>query len=608
MPANLGKVSITYDDIEERKAELKKEIADSPEAANSRRNVLINFLAECGVRHIYEMDYNLREEFREYLLGTRGTRTDLVFIYITMFDRIKQYSIQQESRTLAGSLRGKWQYRNEIMFIPYHSDPNVIQKFSTVRYSSNMVWDFRVTCSEKIKRQIFTVLDHIIENYEATRLREYRLTGLQYLYEFCIYEEVDDLEMQEKEFEHKFQEYLAVKKLSDSRISRLVPILDYARKIIFESAKEIHWNANIWYLDRFHFIAERVNPSKKIERISFYEVTYLPNRNLLKEYMRYGLGVTDMAISTIYEKFKDIRSFLAVLSEETQNVTDCTVDIMDAYFRRLEQEETGIKTYNSKVMNLHHFFKFLEIKKYIKKVPFYIAYYIKKDIPVHHDRSVESDVYMEIIRNLKCFPEHLRLMYLHLWSLGLRISEVCTLKGNAYYIQGDDAWIQVYQVKMKNYKRIPISRALYDLMKIYIRKHGIGQADYIFQNRKGGAFAYGTFTWQMKKWCNKCHINVGQYLFRSHDYRHTLATGMYDNGVPKETIRDYLGHIYEEMTMQYIDYMPKRIAEKNDEYFANEKNSLASGIMKGVQDEKKNLLSGTGVLRKSNRRGKEETE
>ena len=41
MPANLGKVSITYDDIEERKAELKKEIADSPEAANSRRNVLI---------------------------------------------------------------------------------------------------------------------------------------------------------------------------------------------------------------------------------------------------------------------------------------------------------------------------------------------------------------------------------------------------------------------------------------------------------------------------------------------------------------------------------------------------------------------------------------
>lgn len=359
MPAySLRTVSIIYDGIEERIAQLKKEIADSPESRNGRRNVLINFLAECGVRHIYEMDYNLREEFREYLLGTRGTRTDLVYIYITMFDRIKQYSIQQESKTLAGSLRGKWQYRNEIMFIPYHSDPNIIKKFSTVRYSSNMVWDFPVTCSEKMKRQIFTVLDHIIESYEATRLREYRLTGLQYLYEFCIYEEIDDLEMQEKEFEDKFQEYLAVKKLSDSRMIHIVPILDYARKIIFESAKEIHWNANIWYLDRFHFTEERVNPSKKIERISFYEVAYLPNRNLLKEYMRYGLGVTDMAISTINEKFKDIKSFLAVLSENAKNVIDCTADNMDSYFRRLEQEETGIKSYNSKVTSLYHFLNF----------------------------------------------------------------------------------------------------------------------------------------------------------------------------------------------------------------------------------------------------------
>lgn len=600
MPANLGKVSITYDDIEERKAELKKEIADSPEAANSRRNVLINFLAECGVRHIYEMDYNLREEFREYLLGTRGIRTDLVFIYITMFDRIKQYSIQQESRTLAGSLRGKWQYRNEIMFIPYHSDPNIIQKFSTVRYSSNMVWDFRVTCSEKIKRQIFTVLDHIIENYEATRLREYRLTGLQYLYEFCIYEEVDDLEMQEKEFEHKFQEYLAVKKLSDARISRLVPVLDYARRIIFERSKEINWRANVWYLGRFHFIKERINQSNKIERISFYEVIYLPNRELLKEYMKYELGITDDAVSTVYERYRNIRTFLEKLGEK--NAIECTSEILDSYFRKLQKEVTVVKTYNKKVAYIFHFFKFLEIKNYMKKVPFHIAYYIKKEMSIHHDRSVDPDVYMDFIRNLKYFPEHLRLMYLHLWSLGLRISEVCTLKGNAYYIQGEDAWIQVYQVKMKNYKRIPISRALYDLMRIYIRKHGIGQADYIFQNRKGGAFAYSTFTWQMKKCCNECHINDGKYLFQSHDYRHTLATGMYNQGVPKETIRDYLGHEYEEMTMQYIDYMPKRIAEKNDEYFANEENSLASGIMKGVQDEKKNLLSGTGVLREGNRR------
>lgn len=131
--------------------------------------------------------------------------------------------------------------------------------------------------------------------------------------------------------------------------------------------------------------------------------------------------------------------------------------------------------------------KFLEVKGYIKKVPFYASYYLEKQIPVHHDRSVEEDVYMEIIQNLSQFPEHLRMMFLHLWCVGLRISEVCTLKGDAYYIQNGDCWMKVYQVKMKNYKRVPIPVTLYRLMQVYLKstlpkkKHtffGIGKVEH----------------------------------------------------------------------------------------------------------------------------------
>ena len=89
---------------------------------------------------------------------------------------------------------------------------------------------------------------------------------------------------------------------------------------------------------------------------------------------------------------------------------------------------------------------------------------------MHHNRSVEEDVYMEIIQNLSQFPEHLRMMFLHLWCVGLRVSEVCTLKGDAYDIQNGDCWIKVYQVKMKNYKRVPIPITLYRLMQVYLKK------------------------------------------------------------------------------------------------------------------------------------------
>lgn len=156
---------------------------------------------------------------------------------------------------------------------------------------------------------------------------------------------------------------------------------------------------------------------------------------------------------------------------------------------------------------------------------------------------------------------------------------MCALKGNAYYIQGRDAWIQVYQNKMKNYKRIPIPDALYKLMKVYLKKHRIKPDDYIFQNQKGGAYCSNTFRYNMKKYCEKNNIQNGEYIFRCHDYRHTVATDFYEAGVSIQSVRDYLGHAYEEMTQQYLDYMPKKIDKANTEYF-NRHQSLAAGLLK----------------------------
>ena len=207
-------------------------------------------------------------------------------------------------------------------------------------------------------------------------------------------------------------------------------------------------------------------------------------------------------------------------------------------------------------MAILHFFQFLFARRYIEKIPFSEEYYLKKEVYVHHNRSVEPQVVSDMLTSLHRFPEELRLMFLHLWGIGLRISEVCILKGNDYYIQGRDAWIQVYQTKMRTYKRIPIPDAIYQLMQIYIQKHHIQANDYVFQNRKGGA-----------------------YLFKSHDYRHTIATRFYDDGVPLQTIRDYLGHIYEEMTRQYIDYMPRKVDKASTEYF-DRHSSLAAGLLK----------------------------
>ena len=448
-----------------------------------------------------------------------------------------------------------------------------------------MVWNFKAEASEKMKRQIFTVLEYILEHYEVSRLREYKLTGLQFFYEFCIREQITDIHLMELKQETLFQSYLEQKVEKEQRRKRLRTIVETARKVIFVQADEIRWDAAVWYLDRFHIAKERRNQSDSIERISFQEVLYPKNRWLLQEYMKYEIGIGELALSTVYERFRTIRNFLQEIDEHQIDVTECDAGLIDTYLKNLQNGSMGAKTFNTNVTAIQFFMKFLEVKGYIKKVPFYASYYWEKEIPVHHNRSVEEDVYMEIIQNLSQFPEHLRMMFLHLWCVGLRVSEVCTLKGDAYDIQNGDCWIKVYQVKMKNYKRVPIPITLYRLMQVYLKKHQRGKEAYIFQNRKGGAFSKSTFMDQMKKYCIQIGIQKGEYIFKSHDYRHTVATNFYEHGVSIQSIRDYLGHTFEEMTMQYIDYMPRKIAKQNDTYFEEEGNSLLACMQKGEQNE-----------------------
>ena len=108
-------------------------------------------------------------------------------------------------------------------------------------------------------------------------------------------------------------------------------------------------------------------------------------------------------------------------------------------------------------------------------------------------------------------------MYLHLWCLGLRINEVCTIKGNAYYEMKGDTWIRLYQNKMKAEKTIPIPNTLYYMMKQYIGKMHTASDAYVFQNEKGGAYKCGTFKKQMVDKCKELGIDCGDYVFRPHD-------------------------------------------------------------------------------------------
>ena len=507
--------------IETEYGELLLEIRESQVSDEALKGNIKRFLIRQGIHHIKEIDYTVRSRYEAELKKMWDEAS--VMRYLKVFDHIKQYSIQKEIESLPGRIEHRRKYQAQVVFLPYLPDLELVKDFEYVRDKQELVWDFFRRASEKLKKQVFLLLNYILDNLYRDDPKERRvryLLPLHWLYDFCVEEEIDDLEGLELEQIQRFEKIVEQKVVN---VKNSMQIIDNSRKILFLTAPEIHWHANVWYMERFHLSEDRLNPSNPVQRLSFIEVTNKKNRELLQEYAKYHVGIGGLTIANIRGQLYEVKP----------------------------------------------------------------EYYLKKTYPEHHDRTVEEKVYMEILHKLYAFPLVPRLIFLHLWCTGLRISEVCTLKGDAYYWDGEDAWLKVYQIKMKADKMIPIPLVMYRIMRKYIEREHIRPKDYIFKGKDGGAYRGTTFRQEFQQYCDKNGIADGSYIFKTHDYRHTLATQFYDEDVSIQTIRDYLGHFSEEMTKQYVDFMPKRIEKASDTYFKKPENDLASTIKAKKRGERK---------------------
>lgn len=282
------------------------------------RNHIKRFLTEHGVWDLSEMDYPLRLKYEDYLKRNKASLSDTACLHT--FDRIKLYVMKKEMQTLAGRKKYELNYADEVLFLPYYPKPEIAEQFILAKDKDILVWDFRKKYAGNLKEQIFKCLDYVVTAYGAWERKE-KLSALQYLYHYCGEMNIDDLELMTLEQETGFAKYLP-EGLSGRRAVSQFGIIDLCRRNLFLQADQIHWHAQVWYLERFHFSKERVNPSNRVESVSFREITQEDNKKYLKEYMRYALGITDMALSSIRMKFYEIRNLLQAFDKEEKNVCE----------------------------------------------------------------------------------------------------------------------------------------------------------------------------------------------------------------------------------------------------------------------------------------------
>lgn len=190
----------------------------------------------------------------------------------------------------------------------------------------------------------------MIHTYKG-RYRKEKLLALQRLYQFCMKHQVADIETMTLTKEQQFEQELSEHFRGKEKCCVWYPADE--QKILFLQAPEIHWNANVWFLERFHFSRERMNPSKPVEWVSFKEVNNLENQKILQKYLRYLFGITDLSISTIRIKLLELRTFLVHFNGEEKPIYEVEAEKIQRYLESIQRQDTREK--DSKWKNLYDF-------------------------------------------------------------------------------------------------------------------------------------------------------------------------------------------------------------------------------------------------------------
>lgn len=152
------------------------------------------------------------------------------------------------------------------------------------------------------------------------------------------------------------------------------------------------------------------------------------------------------------------------------------------------------------------------------------------------------------LRRLFIAPQRLkqRVLFSLIYSAGLRIGEVCSLK--LADIDSDRMQIRVLKSKGKTDRYVPLSRYVLTGLRKYILSSK--PKLYLFNgSEKGKPLSHGSVQQSFHLAVKKAGIHKD---VRVHSLRHSYATHLLEEGVDIVTIKELLGHSSIATTMLYL--------------------------------------------------------
>ena len=332
------------------------------------------------------------------------------------------------------------------------------------------------------------------------------------------------------------------------------------------------FDRDFWDSSIVTIASNRVNKSMPFNSMNFRLIKNIQNREYVKIYLKHLIGNTEMAYTTIYNYFSILNLFCKHIGDT--EITDVTSSQVLEYVRKKSNKSTDL--INRFLNILSDFYKYLGVKQLLDKPsPITESMFVDTKYQTINN-CVDAYVINQIFKHLHKAPFNYILMYLISYSTGMRVSDICQLKKDCLFYDGNGGYyIEFSCQKMQKPIRNLICKALYELIEeqIKIINQLEYKEEYLFPSKQKRNHPYGsqTFRNSFKKLCNKWgikNLDGTPYNYTTHSYRHTIASDLYLNyGVPIATIQKaVLGHKELQMTLSYVERPDDFLKMQEDKY------------------------------------------
>ena len=318
-----------------------------------------------------------------------------------------------------------------------------------------------------------------------------------------------------------------------------------------------------------------------------------------------------LALSTIGDKLHCIKEFSRFLDQYYPDILPQQLNrqVIEDYLVHLKEKKFSASTRIHRMSALRDLLEYSAAMNWVDVPKNPLIF--NQDFPAREKalpRYIPDDVLKQLDENLQYLPEPIARMVIVVREVGMRISELCTLKFDCLRQDAQGEWWIAYKrYKSKDEHSVPIRAEVAGIIQTqqaYIREHLDEEFNYLFCSTKNLNYfeKFGRTANQLPlnyfepvpkiirqeilRGYLRLLANLKQIkgadgnifpLSKIHQFRHTKGTELINNGVGIEYVKRYLGHNSFSMTLRYAHIHDKTLKEQVQESWSSGKIVNISG-------------------------------